>query len=85
VCFSRDQSCRGSGDRVGSSFDLTAGGRGEEFQPSEKVKEAAAGPAGAAGSVVSARPPGKGLHLLRGELVGKGIPTLQTYCALKFH
>lgn len=91
ACSSHDQSYRGSGDWVGSSFDLTAGGGGEEFQPSEKVEEAAAERAGAAESAGSVRPPGRGLclllslHLLKGELVGKGSPTLQTYCALKFH
>lgn len=93
VCSSHGQSYRGSGDWVGSSFDLTAGGRGggEECQPLEKAEEAAAGPAGAAGSAGSVRPPGRGLRLLlspcllKGELVGNGTPSLQSYCALKFH
>lgn len=60
---------------------------GEEFQPWEKVEEAAAEPGGAAGSAGSARPPGRGLWLclLRGELGGKGTPALQTRCALRFH
>lgn len=47
---------------------------GEEFQPWEKVEEAAVEPAGAAGSAGSVRSPGRGLWLclLRGELGRKG-------------
>lgn len=73
------------------TWQLEDGEGGEECQPLEKAEEAAAGPAGAAGSAGSVRPPERGLRLLlspcllRGELVGNGTPSLQSYCALKFH